>query len=64
MGGRPPREVGACTPLAESHEGGGGASAWVGRGSTDACHRGAWEYCSGDTGRRHGVRRALEKEKA
>jgi hypothetical protein len=61
--------VGACAPLAKSRGGGGGERAWGGRGSirhqavdgTDARHGGAY---SGDAGRRHGIRRALEEEEA
>jgi hypothetical protein len=34
------------------------------RGGAGACRGGVWEYCSGDAGRRHRVRRALEEEEA
>jgi hypothetical protein len=79
-GGQAPPERWGLRPLTESHGGGRGASAWGRRGSArhralyrrgDARRGGAstrrggvWECCRSDTGRRLGVRLALEEEKA
>jgi hypothetical protein len=70
--------VGSCTPHTESC--GGGASAWGGRGSArhqvvyrrggarrggaGARRGGVWERGSGDAGRHHSARRALEEDEA
>jgi hypothetical protein len=71
-----PLRGGSLRPLTESRGGSRGASAWGGRhqavygrggaryGGVGARRGGVWECCSGAAGRRHGVRRALEEEKA
>jgi hypothetical protein len=72
-GGRPPREVAALAPLAQSWGGGGGDGAWCGRRSArrratskrgDACHgdSGARRGDGRGRGGGNGVRRAPEEK--